>query len=63
MKSCGEYLQEIPMLKKKEYLYGDTVAVLLTGGSLGITGLWTSHLWRTVDQKPNICDKIPAFQI
>lgn len=36
---------------KKEYLYGDTVTVLLTSGSWGTSGLWSPHLWRTVDDK------------
>lgn len=35
----------------KKYLYGHTVTVLITGGSLGARGLWSPCLWRTVDHK------------
>lgn len=35
----------------KEYLDEHTVAVLVTGGSLGTRGLWSPCLWRTVDHK------------
>ena len=39
---------------ENEYLYGDTVTILLTIGSGGTSGLWSHRLWRTEDNKQSV---------